>query len=84
MKKPKTTKNILSAINQAFLFQKKKIDTLGKVLVVCLSRNTGSRKDETAINPDKNLSLRNDKQSCVIDYKLNSVIVHLGNHRAGH
>ena len=63
---------------------KKKIDTLGKVLVVCLSRNTESRKDETAINPDKNLSLKNNKQSCVIDYKLNSVIVHLGNHRAGH
>ena len=79
----KTTKNALSAINQAFLFQKK-IDTLGKVLVVCLSRNTGSRKDETAINPDKNLSLKNDKQSCVIDCKLNSVTVHLGNHRAGH
>ena len=63
---------------------KKKIDTLGKVLLVCLSRDTGSRKDETAINPDKTLSLKNDKERCVIDYKLNSVIVHLGNHRAGH
>ena len=63
---------------------KKKIDTLGKVLVACLSRNTGSRKDETAINPDKNLSLKNDKEDCVIDYELNSVIVHLGNHRAGY
>ena len=63
---------------------KKKIDTLGKILFTCLSRNTVSRKDETAINPDKTLSLKNDKERCVIEYKRNSIIVHLGNHRAGH
>ena len=84
MKKLKTTKNVLSAINRAFLSQRKKIDTLRKVHVICLSRNTGSRKDKTAINPDKILSLKNVEKRCVIDYKLNSVIAHLGDHGKSH
>ena len=64
---------------------KKKINALGRVMVLCLSRNIGNHKNSKNVLANKALAIKNETESLIVDYELKAVIVHLGDNAAkGH